>query len=361
MNIEELERECFHIDDLNSPALHLPKTIIAKIKNMNKSPDLFPHKLDIEKNKIYFSLMNESLYKKSFFILSPGEGPGHLQGNLLFSTNLDSFYSYFRQKGYENKSAIIYNHGFCCSTLLTRLLEIEFKIISLKEPPLLNTLTHHLESNEENLILKEMVFNITNRTYRSSQKALWKPSQYAFDLIGHTEKLNIPSIYLYSPLREFIASCMKDKRHQWIAERANYNKIINYLDIKEEVDLSKTYILATLYWCFLAKKYIYYNSHSSNTLAVNTNNFLTEKSILKKIGSHLLLKKNMRLFKNKKIKLLLNNYAKTDDYEFNAQKRNLQLSKIIESNKKDITYSENLANKILGIEMNNLKFDNEII
>ena len=49
---------------------------------------------------------------------------------------------------YKNKSAIIYNHGFCCGTLLSRLLEESFNILSLKEPPLINTLKHHLDNNK---------------------------------------------------------------------------------------------------------------------------------------------------------------------------------------------------------------------
>ena len=80
--------------------------------------------------------------------------------------------------------------------------------------------------NNDAIDIKETILSLHNRTFDNNEKALWKPSDYAFDLIDETQELNIPSILLYSPLREYIASCLKDKRREWIKNRANYVKFV---------------------------------------------------------------------------------------------------------------------------------------
>ena len=102
---------------------------------------------------------------------------------------------------------------------------------------------------------------------------LWKPSDYAFDLITETNSKSIPSLYLYSPLREYIASCSKGKRVDWIKNRfiaANPDKIIKYLGpLSENKDLSKTSVQASLYWCYFAKKFNDF-SLNGNIVALNS-------------------------------------------------------------------------------------------
>jgi hypothetical protein len=53
--------------------------------------------------------------------------------------------------------------------------------------------------------------------------------------------------------------------------------------------------------------------------------------------------------------------VKTDNYEFNADIRNQQLSKIIKENIRDIEESEELASQIMMKNMQNFQFDNEIL
>ena len=331
------------------------------IKKIGSSPNLFPYEVDIENNKINFRLMTPKDYRSSFFILSPGEGPGFLKGTDSVSMSLSDVVEIFREKIYVNKSSIIYNHGFCCSTLLTRMLEENFKVLALKEPPLLNSLTHYLKNNNGEDI-KNTFFCLHNRTFNKKERALWKPSDYSFDLIEYTEILNIPSIYLYSPLNEYIASCSKEKRREWIANRADFVKLKESLNVNIDNEaLKKTSIQATLYWCYFAHKYISLSKHSSNLMAVNSNSILNNPYLIYKIGNHLKLHKKFKFFKKRNISKLLNTYSKTDSYEFNAEMRNNQLTKIILENEKDINEAEHLAQKILNIDIKNFKFEKEII
>jgi hypothetical protein len=338
------------------------KNISRLLKTIKTSPSLFPYELDIEKNKINFVKMDKAHYKKSFFILAPGKGPGHLKSDFSFSLNFDDIKNIFKDMLYENRSAIIYNHGFCCGTLLSRLIEESFNVLSLKEPPLVNTLKHYLDNNKNAEDVKNTIFCLHNRTFNTRQRVLWKPSDYAFDLIKHTELLSIPSIYLYSPLREYIASCSKEKRTQWIQNRADYRKILKEFNLSENnIDISKTANQAMLYWCYFAKKFKFYSSKKGNIIALNSVTLLNNHKITNKVGKHLKLNKKVNIFKQRNINKLLNTYSKTDDYEFNKNIRSDLLNKIIKNNKKDIINAELLAEEILEMNIRDFKFENEII
>lgn len=337
------------------------KEISRLLKTIKTNPSLFPYDLDFEKNEINFVKMNRKHYKESFFILAPGEEPGYLKSDFSFSLNFNDVKKIFKNMYYENNSAIIYNHGFCCGTLLSRLLEESFNVLSLKEPPLLNSLKRYLLNNDAEDI-KNTIFCLHNRSFNKRQKVLWKPSDYAFDIIKHTESLSIPSIYLYSPLREYIASCSKGKRVEWIKNRADYRKILNEFNLSENnIDISKTSNQAMLYWCYFAKKFKFYSTQSNNILALNSLTFLNNFKIINKVGRHLKLNRKLNFFKKRNINKLLNTYSKTDKYEFNKNTRSDLLNKIIQSNKKDIINAELLAAEILEIDMRGFKFENEII
>lgn len=337
------------------------KALENAVKKLRDSPELFPFQIDFTKKTIHFIQMDKKAYKNSFFILSPGDGPGFLKGKNPISIKLSEIINTFKsKKPFLNKSAIIYNHGFCCSTLLTRLLEESHKIISLKEPPLLNALKHFLENNDA-IDIKETIFSLHNRTFFHNEKVLWKPSDYAFDLIDETQKLNIPSILLYSPLREYIASCSKDKRREWIKNRANYVKICASFNMDlSEIDIQKTSIQATLYWCNFAKKFIFHSNNSKNLAALSSSTLLNNPDITDAVGKHLGLNKKFNIFKKRNVRKLLSTYVKTDNYEFNADIRNQQLSKIIQNNIYDIEEAEELASQIMSKSMQNFQFDNEI-
>ena len=361
MSILSNSKNYIHISDINDIDKSLDRNIKSALKNIKTSPSLFPYKVEINNNKIYFALMTKKHYRESFFILSEGNGPGFLKGSLSFSANLKSVIDLFKNKSHIEKSSVIFNHGFCCSTLLSRLLEESFNVLSLKEPPLLNSLRHHLENNDDDKDITNTILAIHDRSFSKNQRVLWKPSDYAFDLIDITQQQDVPTVYLYSPLREYIASCSKEKRREWIAQRANYKKIINLFNLNNSnIDISKTSIQATLYWCSFAQKFINLSSNKNNIVAVNSKTLLDNPKISYKIGKHLKLKRKFNIFEKSNINSLLNTYAKTDTYEFNKEQRDDQLNLIIDKNLDDIIEAEKFAEEILGMSIKNFKFKNEI-
>jgi len=354
----------FHYDDISNVGIKNNHNLQKEINNLIKSPNLFPYELDIINNKIHFVVMNEKLYKRSFFILSPGKGPGFLKGNQSFSLNLSDVVKKFKNIHFSNNAAIIYNHGFCCSTLLSRLIEESFSVLSLKEPPLLNALSFYLNQNndQDKTDIKTTIFNLHNRSFRTNQKVLWKPSDYAFRVVNDTESLGIPSIYLYSPLEEYIASCLKKKRSDWIKKRANYIEICEYLNIdSNQINIESASIQATLYWCSFAVKYRKY-SIKNNIRALSSSTLLNNPSITKKVGNHLKLNRRFNIFEKYNRYKLLNTYAKTDSYKYSKKQREFMLNNIIKENLEDIQKAKVLAERILDIDsIDEFKFYGEIL
>ena len=108
----------FHQKYSSSKSLKALMSLLKKSKVLSKKDRVFAK--DIEKaeeliinNKIFFIEMNEKEYKKSFFVLSPGTDPGYLQGDKRFSANLSETKDIFDNYESKNRTAIIYNHGFC--------------------------------------------------------------------------------------------------------------------------------------------------------------------------------------------------------------------------------------------------------
>ena len=60
----------FHINNVKNFENDEGKHIRKLIDKIQTSPDLFPYKIDIVSNKIFFVVMDKKKYKKSFFILS---------------------------------------------------------------------------------------------------------------------------------------------------------------------------------------------------------------------------------------------------------------------------------------------------
>ena len=162
----------FHINNINDFNDRNLRYVKKDLRNIKHSPNLFPYKIDIEKNKIYFVKMNKKKYKESFFVLSPGEGPGYLKGKYCFSINLSELNKIFSVNEPINNTAIIYNHGFCCSTLFCRIFEEYFNILSLKEPPLLPQISNSIKENIENNNLSNIILYLHSRTYSNKQSVL---------------------------------------------------------------------------------------------------------------------------------------------------------------------------------------------
>jgi len=148
--------------------------------NQFSSPAYLPIDINLAKNRVSIAKLEESDYQKSIFILSKGQGKGSLHFQDIQTLELSSFLA-------DNANEIkepyfIFHHGFCCSTLISRLIEARFQTLSLREPPAINWATTFKKNTypwtEDNEIIFRKIIDIHGRTFRSQQRAIIKCSDY---------------------------------------------------------------------------------------------------------------------------------------------------------------------------------------
>jgi len=313
------------------------------------TPNFFPIEFDLEKRVATIAELDEADYEKSIFILAKGDGRGFLHYKNIFDLTLDEF---LEANKYENKDPyFIFHHGFCCSTLLSRMIEARFKTISLREPPGINVatnMTHNVNqlTPENDLFFRRLVY-IHGRTFQSHQRAIVKCSDYATRSFTNFISPNTKALFLYSDLVEFIASCSKEKRDFWIANRVNYQEVKDQLGYKSYLDLNNTQIQATLYWCSQISE-ILACPNLDNVRSLNMSRIFSEKNLLKNLGRFFNLKEKYFIFKDRNQNNIRGHYSKTGSYEFSYDHRMKIIQTVLKKENINCNYFNNLAIDILG-------------
>jgi hypothetical protein len=320
------------------------------------SPEYLPIEFDYPSNQVKIAKMNESDYQKSIFILSKGEGRGFLHYQDIFEYSLSEFLS---QNSQDRKEPyFIFHHGFCCSTLLSRLIEGRFQTLSLREPPGINWATHFKKNSSDWTKEKQDLFlglkYLHGRTFTSNQRAIVKCSDYVSYQLTDFLNQNTKSIFLYSNLEEFIASCSKEQRDIWIANRANYEELKNSLGYQNEIDINDTPTQATLYWCMQIAKFLE-NPYPGNSFSLNMTRIFSERNLMKTIGDFFKLKERYLFSKNRNLNEIMSSYSKTGDYDYSFEKRMSIINKILQDKNIYTQYYTDLAKDILGNKLLQLK------
>jgi len=324
--------------------------------NQFSSPTYLPIDINLAKNRVSIAKLEESDYQKSIFILSRGQGKGSLHFQDIQNLELSSFLA-------DNANEIkepyfIFHHGFCCSTLISRLIEARFQTLSLREPPVINWATSFKKNTypwtEDNEIIFRKIIDIHGRTFRSQQRAIIKCSDYVTYCLSDFIRPTTKTIFLYSDLSEYLGSCSKEKRDQWIANRGDFSTMKEYLGYQKCLDLDDTPTQATLYWCFQIAKFLE-NPYSENARSLNMNRIFSEKNLIKSLGNFFGLKEKYIFFRNRKQKTIRSSYSKTGDYEFSYSHRKKIISDTLKEKQIQTKWFENLALEILGEKLNKLE------
>lgn len=319
-------------------------------------PNYLPIEINLSKDIVTLAKLEQKDFEKSIFILKKGEGKGFLQYQDIFSTDLSIFLN--ENKAQTKDPFFIFHHGFCCSTLLSRMLEARFRTLSLREPPCINWATHFKKDTLNWTAYNESIFqqliNIHGRTFRSNQRAIIKCSDYVSYELNSFIRPTTKAIFLYSDLSEFIGSCFKDMRHKWIAERADYSKLLNFLGYKNKLDLDDTATQVTIYWCFQIAKFLEC-TYTENVRSINTTRIFFDRNLIKSVGDFFDLKEKYFFNKNRNLRSITSSYAKTGDYEFSYEQRKKIITNSLSKIEIETAYFDELAKEILGSKIQKLE------
>lgn len=131
---------------------------------------------------------------------------------------------FLSQKWNESPKQVVHfvqHQAFCCSTLLTRYLDLVPSSFVLREPSLLTQLAGLSKEPEfENLLT--IALRLLSRTYTAGDFVVLKPSDACNAIMPALLGLDSRSrvVCLTIPLREFITAVLKDPgRRQWLRSR----------------------------------------------------------------------------------------------------------------------------------------------
>ena len=135
--------------------------------------------------------------------------------------------SWLRARSPSAASGWIFHHGYCCSTLLTRILDALGGALVLREPWVLlklSALRRDFVVVEEGggPSLLHLALALLRRTYSPAEVPLIKASSSCTDLLPEVLRMDgARAIFLYAPLRDHLCQVLKDPdRRRLLRQRA---------------------------------------------------------------------------------------------------------------------------------------------
>lgn len=195
-----------------------------------EGPELLPWQLDLQGSRLLLALMDEPAYRSATFLDQRLNQDGRLQA---IWAPLQQISADALARGLPQRPAnFLFHIGHCGSTLLTRLLGEDPRLLPLREPLSLRTL-----AESERLIeapsapmdraaweaLSSLLLSLLARSYRGDQRAFIKPSSNCNNLIApvlasHPEH---KAVFLYLNLQSYLASLLRPQSRNALYVFAN--------------------------------------------------------------------------------------------------------------------------------------------
>jgi hypothetical protein len=182
---------------------------------LSRSPELFPHSLDVRTDSLSLIHLSEADYAKASFLDGRILGPGLTIRPAAFREVRDAI----EEAGLPETTDFIFHIGHVGSTLLSRLLGRHPALLGLREPDILRTLARiradaevlpRRWSAEEFEAHLATALKLWSRTFRPEQRALIKATSFASELAA--EILRRPSqpkaIFMFVSPESYLATIL---------------------------------------------------------------------------------------------------------------------------------------------------------
>lgn len=195
-----------------------------------RTPDLLPWQLDLSGSRLLLALLDEDAYRSAAFLDQRLNLDGRLQA---IWAPLKQVSDDARASGrMQVPAGFLFHIGHCGSTLLTRLLGEDPRLLPLREPLSLRMLaeSERLAGTSGATLdrpaweaLRELLLLLLTRSYREDQRALIKPSSNCNNLMepvlashpGHK------AVFLYLNLRSYLANVLRPQSRNALYVFAN--------------------------------------------------------------------------------------------------------------------------------------------
>lgn len=330
----------------------LPLNIQQAIENLCESPELFPLDLDLFQQQVRWIKMSPIWYEESIFL-----DDKRILGTYALSSDTDWLIKKTKSISIR-PSAYIFHTAFCGSTLMSKALANLYNCLPLREPEILGGMLRYLHSSATESQKKQWldrVLVLLSRRFEEKQSVVIKANDYTCELMTHIAENypDIPLLFMYTPLNEFVAACLKsESRQQWLRERYHLvkNRAANILDLVDEsiddVDFGK---MAAVYWSYNIELFLRtWRSHGTQTKSLCFSDFIAEpQATVQSCASYFNLVGYSFIDPAAEMGSLFSVYSKGQN-AYSPQRRRQEIEQVLADNKIQLFEAEALAQCMLG-------------
>jgi len=324
------------------------------IQTISDNPALFPARVNVLNDKAWFVKMSSATYRDSVFL-----DPSRMKGTCVIEADI----AWLREvcTGLKwNPTSFIFHSAFCGSTLMSQILENVYHCLSLREPELLGNLLYYQNSNadeEQKSYWLDNLLKLISRRFSAEECVVVKANDHANPLmpILIEWRKDIPILFMYTPLNEFIAGCLKaENRKEWIKHR--YESVKSHLPeifphmSQVGVNESDYGEIAAVYWSYNLAMYLkicLLNLPSVKSLDFNDMLNNPMEAVLR-CGKLFGLKHKEGVNPEMTVQTAFGVYSKNSQFKYSPEQRRRELQKQISEHEDEQTSGVRLAQLLLG-------------
>ena len=333
----------------------LTPAVQSCIDEMNTYPDLFPVRVNLFSDYVQWVKMSPFWYMESVFL-----DADRILGTYAFETDLQWLKAHADGIQWQ-PTPVIFHTAFCGSTLMSKALATVYDTLPLREPDALGALMVFFQSNTISDTEKHEwighVMRLFSRRFEPEQTTVVKANDAANWMMKPLLEWqqDVPVLFMYTPLSEFLAGCFKaENRQDWIRERNGFIKNTAPQLLKlpaglviENDDIGK---MAAIYWCYNIALYLDARQQSPSQIrSLEFNQMLAYPiEIITACGDFFQLNQQSGIFFDSEIKNLFGIYSKGGDQPYSADTRRQEIDDLLAKHGDQLEQSLDLAKQILG-------------
>ena len=334
----------------------LTEQLTASVKQASTSPDMYFARYNFLEERAYVVKMTEQYYQQSVFL-----DPGRIKGTCVVEANFKWIESIADSIELQ-KMPMIFHTAFCGSTLMSQALHAAFDVLSLREPEPLSNLLELFRSPLKTEDYKnhwlDTALKLLSKRYQPEAITVVKTNDYSNPMMIEIQNRysEIPMLFMYTPLDEFVAGCLKAKnRREWIKSRyisskAHADHLFAQDRESESISDQGFAEMAAFYWSYnIALFFQSWRAHPERIRSLDFNAMLSDpRQALAACGDWFGLEKSQDADANEKVDALFGVYSKNSRMTYSPQQRRDDIQQQLADYADELDKANQLAYQLLG-------------
>jgi len=357
---------CVNLEGITSENEITPE-IKQAIETVTDNPQLFPARVNLPNNRAWFVKMSPMTFRESVFL-----DPGRMKGTCVIESDLSWLQDKCKKITWQPTS-FLFHSAFCGSTLMSQVLERVYQCLSLREPELLGNILYFQNSEaqtDQKTFWLDGLLKLLSRRFDSDAPVIVKANDHAnsFMPLLLNWQPDIPVLFMYTPLNEFISGCLKaDNRKDWIKNR--YESIFSHLvkvfphanDVN--INSSNHSEIAAAYWSYNLAMYLQISSlNRISVKSLDFNDMLDNPvSAIQRCGQFFGLKEKDDVHVQEIVDSAFGVYSKNSSVKYSPEQRHKELQKQFSQFENEQASGERIARSLLKNHYPEKRLPNDLL